>query len=373
MELAAIDEAMMRHALVLARRGLGRTAPNPSVGAVIWQMDGSYPVIVGRGFTQAGGRPHAETQAIAMAGEAARGACMAVTLEPCAHHGKTPPCADAIVKAGIQRVVSALEDPDPRVKGGGHAILRQAGIEVVTGVCEAEALAVTLGFIRKIVDHRPLVTLKLAQTADGYAGVAGSQLMVSSVASKQRVHLARAAHDAIMVGVGTVLADNPDLTCRLAGMMQFSPVRIVIDTHLDTPLDSRLVETCRSVPTWIVTGPEPSEEKAEAFRAQGVVIERVALGPHGRIDVMAALHLLAERGLTRILSEGGPMLAEALVVADAVDDISIYTSPKPLGREGIVAMRPGLKKALADKKRFMASKPITIGRDSLVHYTRVKP
>jgi len=371
MDAAAIDDAMMRHALVLARRGLGRTWPNPSVGAVIWRVENSEPVIVGRGFTQPGGRPHAETQALAMAGEAARGASMAVTLEPCAHHGQTPPCADAIVRAGIAWVVSALDDPDPRVNGGGYAILRQAGVEVATGVCTDEARAVTLGFLRKIVDRRPMVTLKLAQTSDGYAGVEGQQLMVSSSTSKHQVHLARAAHDAIMVGVGTVVADNPDLTCRLPGMMPFSPVRIVIDTHLVTPMESRLVATCRSVPTWIITGPDTPESKIAGFRAEGVVVEQSELGADGRLNMTAVLHLLAARGVTRILSEGGPMLAEALVKADVVDAVTVYTSPEPLGREGIVALRPGLKKALKDKKRFIASTPTMSGRDTLVQYTRI--
>ncbi len=370
MQAAAIDEAMMRHALVLARRGLGRTWPNPSVGAVIWRMQGDQPIVVGRGYTQPGGRPHAETQAIAMAGEAAHGAAMAVTLEPCSHHGKTPPCAEAIIRSGISRVISAIEDPDPRVKGSGHALLRQAGVAVETGLLEDEARALNLGFIHRVIDHRPLVTLKLAQTSDGFAGVTGRQLMVSSAASKHRVHLARAAHDAIMVGIGTVLADNPDLTCRLPGMMQFSPVRIVIDTHLNTPIDSRLVETCQSVPTWIVAGPNIPFEKADALRAQGVVIEQVELGSDRRVDLGLALQRLAERGLTRILSEGGPLLAEGLAKVDVVDCVSLYTSPEPLGRDGNLAVLPGLKKALGDKKRFMVSKPVASGRDTLVQYKR---
>jgi diaminohydroxyphosphoribosylaminopyrimidine deaminase/5-amino-6-(5-phosphoribosylamino)uracil reductase len=333
-------------------------------------MDGEQPIIVGRGFTQAGGRPHAETEALAMAGQAARGASMVVTLEPCAHHGQTPPCAEAIVAAGIIRVVSALEDPDPRVKGGGHAILRNAGLDVSVGVMAEEARAVNLGFLRKILDHRPMVTLKLAQTADGYAGVIGQQLMVSSNASKQRVYLARAVHDAIMVGVGTVLADNPDLTCRLPGMMPYSPVRVVLDTHLSTPLGCRLVETCRTVPTWIVTGPDTPHEKTEAFRNAGVMIERAALGQDGRIDVRDTLKVLANRGLTRILSEGGPMLAEALANADVIDSVEIYTSPERLNREGIAALRPGLQAALGDASRFEVSHIVTSGRDTLMHYTR---
>ena len=371
MNAAAIDEWMMRHALTLARRGLGRTWPNPSVGAVIWRMDDGQPTIVGRGFTQSGGRPHAETMALSMAGEAARGASMAVTLEPCAHHGKTPPCAEAIVKAGIGRVVSAMTDPDPRVDGGGHAILRAAGIEVVAGLLADEARAVNLGFIHKIVDQRPLITLKLAQTADGYAGVTGRQLMVSSANSKQRVHLARANHDAIMVGVGTVLADNPDLTCRLPGMMQFSPVRIVIDTHLSTPIDSRLVETCGTVPTWIMIGPNVSEKSVENMRSKGVIIERVSLDPSGHLNLRDALRVLAEKGITRILSEGGPLLAEALAEADCVDTVEIFTSPDRLGREGVLAVRSGLRQRIENQQLFYADEPVTVGRDRLVHYTRI--
>ena len=372
MNAPAIDEWMMRHALMLARRGLGRTWPNPSVGAVIWRMEGDHPFIVGRGYTQPGGRPHAETEAIAMAGEAARGASMAVTLEPCAHHGKTPPCAEAIIRAGITRIVSAMNDPDPRVDGGGHAILLSAGIAVVTGVLAAEARGVNLGFIHKIVDHRPLITLKLAQTADGYAGVTGRQLMVSSVGSKQRVHLARANHDAIMVGIGTVLADNPDLTCRLPGMMQFSPVRIVIDTHLSTPMNSRLVETCATVPTWIIIGPNVSEKSVELMREKGVLIERVSLNKSGHIHLPDALRLLAEKGLTRILSEGGPLLAEALVEQDLVDSVEIYTSPDRLGREGVLAVRPHLREKIENQRHFSKAEPVAIGRDRLIHYTRIK-
>jgi len=371
MNAAAIDHAMMRHALTLARRGLGRTWPNPSVGAVIWRMEGNQPIIVGRGFTQSGGRPHAETEAIAMAGEAARGASMAVTLEPCAHQGKTPPCAEAIIKAGIQRVISAMTDPDPRVDGGGHALLRAAGIDVGTGVLADEARAVNLGFIHKVIDQRPLITLKLAQTADGYAGVTGRQLMVSSASSKQRVHLARANHDAIMVGVGTVLADNPDLTCRLPGMMQFSPIRIVIDTHLSTPMNSRLVETCGTVPTWILIGPNVSEKSVEVMQEKGVIIERVSSNANGHLDMRDAMRVLANRGLTRILSEGGPMLAETLVEADLVDTVEIYTSPDRLGREGVLAVRPGLRVRIENKHLFEAAEPVAIGRDRLVHYTRI--
>ena len=221
----------MRHALSLARRGLGNTWPNPAVGAVIWHMTPDGPVIVGRGFTQPGGRPHAEPMALQMAGEAARGASMAVTLEPCSHHGKTPPCADAICDAGMARVVSAIEDPDPRVNGRGHIHLRAHGVEVVVGPLARDARLVNLGFIRRIVDGRPLVTVKLASTADGFAarlktGNSGvERLLITGADANARVHLMRAEHDAVVVGINTVLDDDPLLTCRLPGLEHRSPVR----------------------------------------------------------------------------------------------------------------------------------------------------
>lgn len=270
-----IDEMMMRHALTLAHRGLGHTWPNPSVGAVIWQMHNGEPVIVGRGYTQKGGRPHAETEALAMAGDAARGAAIAVSLEPCAHHGKTPPCVEALVKAGVGRVVTALEDPDPRVSGEGHRILRDAGISVMTDVLKAEAERVNQGFLLRVREQRPFITLKLAQTADGFAGADGKPLMISCAMSKHRVHLARASHDAIMVGVGTIIADDPDLTCRLPGMMHLSPIRIIIDTHLDTPSTARVIETAAKVPTWIITAEDAAVDRETNLKREGVQVIRV--------------------------------------------------------------------------------------------------
>ena len=368
---AALDEAMMRHALTLARRGLGHTWPNPSVGAVIWRMEGEQPILVGRGFTQNGGRPHAETEALRMAGDAARGASMAVTLEPCAHHGKTPPCAEAIVKAGITRVVSALEDPDPRVSGGGHAILRQAGLTLVTDVLKEKAFELNRGFFLRIGANRPLVTLKLAQTSDGYAGADGQALMISSPLSKQRVHLARASHDVIMIGVGTVMTDNPDLTCRLPGMMHLSPIRVIVDTHLDTPVNARVIATASKVPTWIVTAHDASAERESDLSQEGVSIIRVAKDNKERIDIHALLAALAARGITRVFSEGGPRLAETLVEADCVDTIEIITSPEALGRPGTIALRPHLMSALADPLRFVAKGTMMSGRDRVQHFERV--
>ncbi len=365
-----IDHAMMRHALALASRGLGQVAPNPAVGAVIWQMMNGAPVIVGRGFTQQGGRPHAETEALKMAGDAARGASMAVTLEPCSHHGKTPPCADAIINAGIARVVSALEDPDPRVSGRGHQMLRDAGIKLVTGVCAAEAYDLNLGFILHRTLNRPMVTLKLAQTADGFAGVVGERLMITGEETQNHVHLMRAQHDAIMVGIGTVLADNPSLTCRLAGLENRSPQRVVIDTHLRMPLDCVLVKTARDVPTIVITCDTGNPDKHKQLSAHGVDIITVSKSPDGHVDLQAALQVLAARGITRLFVEGGPMLAEGFAKADLIDRAVIITNAKALNGAGIPAKGPALEKALAGAHHFTTFEHAQWGQDRMVAYRR---
>src|ERR1700674_1066315 len=236
------DRRFMDVALALGRRGLGNTWPNPAVGAVVVRHDAGGPVIVGRGWTPPGGRPHAETEALRRAGPAARGATLYVTLEPCSHHGRTPPCTAAIAAAGISRVVSAIEDPDGKVAGRGHALLRAGGVAVDIGGGAAPALRAHAAHIRRIGDGRPHVTLKLAVTADGKAGLAGRKpVPITGEPVRDRVHLMRAMNDAILVGIGTVLADDPQLTCRLPGMARRSPVRIVLDSQLRLPLESRPV------------------------------------------------------------------------------------------------------------------------------------
>src|SRR5580693_4764176 len=249
----------MALALSLGRRGLGRTWPNPAVGAVIVK-DG---VIVARGWTQQGGRPHAEIEALRRAGAAARGATLYVTLEPCSHVGKSPPCADAVIAAGIARVVSALEDPNPEVAGQGHARLSAAGIAVDIGLCAAEAAHDHAGHFRRIRDKRPHVILKLAVSSDDRIGASGREpVAISGEAARARVHLLRAQCDAILVGIGTVLADDPLLTCRLPGMEAQSPVRIVLDSALRIPAESRLMHSARQTPLWLV-----ASETAEAASA----------------------------------------------------------------------------------------------------------
>ena len=266
------DRRFMDLALSLGRRGLGRTWPNPAVGAVIVK-DG---VIVGRGWTQPGGRPHAEVEALRRAGEAARGATLYVTLEPCSHHGKTPPCADAVIAAGITRVVSALEDPNPEVAGEGHGRLRAAGIAVEVGVGAEEARRDHAGHIRRMRQGRPQVMLKLAISADGKAGVAGRKpVAITGESVRERVHLLRAHSDAIMVGIGTVLADDPMLTCRLPGMAEDSPVRIVADSMLRLPVNSRLVRSAYETPVWALTGlaaPQELRIRPAAARRRGVAV-----------------------------------------------------------------------------------------------------
>ena len=275
----------MALALMLGRRGLGRTWPNPAVGAVIVK-DG---VIVGRGWTQKGGRPHAEIEVLRRAGDAARGATLYVTLEPCSHHGKSPPCADAVIAAGIARVVSALEDPNPKVAGEGHARLRAAGIAVEVGVGAEAARHDHAGHIRRVTDGRPHVTLKLAISADGKVGGPGrTPVVITGEAARDRVHLLRAQSDAIMVGIGTALADDPLLTCRLPGMEQNSPVRIVLDSKLRLPAGSRLVRTAREVPVWVIAGHQASRATEEALQAAGVEVLR-APDSDPSLDISAAL------------------------------------------------------------------------------------
>jgi len=326
------DRRFMALALTLGRRGFGRTWPNPAVGAVVVK-DG---VIVGRGWTQPGGRPHAEVEALRRAGSAARGATMYVTLEPCSHHGKSPPCADAVIAAGIARVVSALEDPNPEVAGSGHARLRAAGIKVDVGIGAEEARRDHAGHIRRMRDGRPHVTLKLAISADGKAAAAGRRpVAITGEAVRDRVHLLRAQSDAIMIGIGTVLADDPLLTCRLPGMEQRSPVRVVLDSTLRRPLDSRLIATARETPVWVIAGPKAPHPAEEALRAKGVEVFRVG---GERVDLTAALKLLAERGITRLLVEGGPTLAAALTAADLVDAAILFHSAKVVGEGGLDAL-----------------------------------
>src|SRR5215813_3248690 len=276
------DERFMSLALALGRRGLGNAWPNPAVGAVVVRHDGE-PVIVGRGWTQPGGRPHAETEALRRAGAAARGATLYATLEPCSHQGKTPPCTDAIIAAGIVRVVSAIEDPNA-LAGRGHALLRECGITVDVGVGAAEARRAHAGHIRRVCDHRPHVSLKLAVSADGKAGLADRKpVSVTGEAARARVHLMRAMNDAILVGVGTALADDPQLTCRLPGMAAFSPVRVVLDAGLRLPVTGALVRSAPETPVWVIADERAPAEAEAVLVARGVKVFRIPAASPSRL------------------------------------------------------------------------------------------
>lgn len=358
----------MSLALALGRRGLGNTWPNPAVGAVIVRHESGTPVIVGRGWTQAGGRPHAEVEALRRAGDAARGATMYVTLEPCSHHGKSPPCADAIVAAGIARVVSALEDPNPEVAGQGHARLRAAGIAVEVGLGGEEARRAHAGHLRRMREHRPQVTLKLAMSADRKVGAAGrSPVEITGEASRARVHRIRAMNDAILIGIGTALADDPQLTCRLPGMEKFSPVRVVLDTYLRLPPGAALAKSARRTPVWVVTGADAAAESARALRQQGVEVLQ-APAQAGRLALPAVLGLLAERGISRLMVEGGPTVAASFVAADLVDQAVLFHSAKVLGPDGIDALEGLPLAALTSRMTPLGREPV--GDDSVELFAR---
>ncbi|BDV33724.1 bifunctional diaminohydroxyphosphoribosylaminopyrimidine deaminase/5-amino-6-(5-phosphoribosylamino)uracil reductase RibD [Methylocystis iwaonis] len=365
--LAPTDGAYMAAALALGRRNMGRTAPNPAVGALVVK-DG---VIVARGYTAEGGRPHAETIALAAAGAEARGATLYVTLEPCSHHGRTPPCVDAIIAAGIARVVTAIEDPDPRVAGRGHALLREAGIEVVVGPEKAAARCDHLGHILRVTKHRPMVTLKLAQTADGYAAGAAHdpRLHITGPIADAFTHVQRSLHDAIMVGSGTARDDDPLMTVRLPGLDGAKRLRVVLDRRLTLSARSRLAATARETPLLVIVGEDVSEDAARAFmEATGADVARIPT-LDGRLDLLAALRLLADRGITRVFSEGGPLVAESLLSAGFADEVIIHTGFKPLGRPGRPALTPAAGAALEGRYRMIESR--MLGADQMTRYARM--
>ena len=364
---SADDLAHMRAALALARRGLGVCWPNPSVGCVIVR-DGR---VVGRGTTAPGGRPHAEPVALDMAGAAARGATAYVTLEPCSHHGRTPPCADALIAAGVARVVIASRDVDPRVNGAGAARLRAAGVVVDEGVLRAEADEINAGFFSRVRAGRPLVTLKLATTLDGRIATAGGESQwITGEAARRAGHALRGRHDAILAGVGTVLADNPELTCRIAGMRALPLVRVVADSHLRTPLTHRLVATAKQVPTWIIARNGADHVRRRAIGALGVTLLDVPGGAIG-IDLRRGLEALAERGITRLLVEGGGRLAGSLLRAGLVDRLAWFHAPAVMGGDGLPAAAGFGVERLADMPRFVRHSTNMLGADMLSEFRRV--
>jgi diaminohydroxyphosphoribosylaminopyrimidine deaminase / 5-amino-6-(5-phosphoribosylamino)uracil reductase len=356
----------MRAALALAQRGLGTTWPNPSVGCVIV----NHHRVVGRGTTQPGGRPHAEPVALAMAGDQAKGATAYVTLEPCCHHGRSPPCTDALIAAGITRVVIAATDQDPRVNGQGIRQLKAAGITVETGLLEHEALQTLTGFNTRVTLGRPMVTLKLASTLDGRIATHGGESQwITGTLARRLVHAMRGRHDAVMVGVGTVLADNPDLTCRIPGFRPTPNVRIIADSHLRTSLTSRLMTTAKDVPTWFLLREGTNLAREDAFVDLGAKLIKIP-GSSAGIDLKVAMTALAAAGLTRILVEGGGQLAAALLRADLVDRIAWFHAPAIMGGDGWPAVQAFGIESLSRMPRFIRDCETVVGDDMLSEYTR---
>ena len=356
------DLRFMRQALDLAQRGLGTTWPNPSVGCVLVRNG----TVVGRGWTQPGGRPHAEAEALARAGANARGATAYVTLEPCSHVGRADPCADALIAAGIVRCVVGIGDPDPRVGGDGLAKLRAAGVAVVDGVMAEEAGLVTAPFLTRVLLGRPLFTAKLATSLDGrIATHNGDSKWITGEAARARTHLMRSAHDAVMVGSTTAVLDNPELTCRLPGFDGRPPVRIVVDGHLRVSLTSTLVRSAAAIPTWILTRPDAPAERTRAFRGAGVEVLGVPVGAGGHVDLAAAALALGECGLTSVLVEGGGGLIASLLREGLVDRLAWFRAGMTIGGDGVAAIAPLGVERLAAAARWRRLALAAVGDDTL--------
>jgi len=363
------DERFMAAALSYGRQNLGQTFPNPSVGALV-VSGGAEPRIIARGVTAKGGRPHAEAEALAKAGTAAKDATIYVTLEPCVPHGRGEPCTDIIRRSGISRAVIALADPNPATAGRGIARLKEAGVAVTVGPGAREAARTHAGHIRRMKDGRPQVILKIAVSADGKTGLKDRKpAEISCEISRAEAHMLRATSDAVMVASGTVLADDPMLNCRLPGMADRSPIRVALDGNLRIPLDTKLVKTAREIPFWIITRPDAPLEKQRELEEAGVEVMRVSTSG-ARIDLSEALHLLATRNITRLLVEGGPIISAELLRENLIDEAMIVQSPKKLGPDAIPALEGMQLSALLDNPRFEVIERRMLGSDSLTHLFR---
>lgn len=359
------DLRWMRSALTLARRSLGRTWPNPAVGAVLVR-DGR---VLGRGATAPGGRPHAEAVALDQAralGNDPAGATAYVTLEPCAHQGQTPPCADALINAGIRRVVCPISDTDARVSGRGFERLRAAGIPVEVGLCADEARRLNAGFFKRTEQQRPFVVLKLATTLDGKIAMAdGESQWITGPDSRRMAHLMRAQADAVLIGAGTARADDPALTVRDLGLDGRSPIRMVLDGALSLPLSSNLARTASTVPVWIFHRSGLDPERIAAVQDVGIETIETRLTDTGTLDVADALSRAAHRGITRILCEGGGQIAAALLQNRLVDEIALFTAGKIIGQDGLNAVASLGMSRLQDAPAFTMISAKTVGGDQL--------
>lgn len=360
----AIDRGYMKNALALASRGLGSTAPNPSVGCIL--VKGG--VVLGRGWTQPGGRPHAETQALKKAGDAAKGSTAYVTLEPCCHHGKTPPCTDALIAAGVSRVVIATPDPDQRVDGGGVEALTKAGLEVTTGLMPDAASGLNAGFFKVARKAFPYIALKSASSMDGRIALAnGKSQWITGEAARRFGHLLRSQYDAVLVGSGTAIADNPSLTCRLPGVDRVKvsqPIRVILDRRLRVDEGSLLVSSASMVPTWVITDVGADSDKVFKLEKHGVVVLKVSGGPDSAF-AMAAAQILAERGITRVLIEGGGQVASSFLRAGLIDRIYSLRAPIVIGGDGKPAIAGLDLTQLLDAPTFKRVETKVFGKDIL--------
>lgn len=364
--MSDIDNRFMALALSLGARGMGRVWPNPAVGCVIVR-DGR---IVGRGWTQDGGRPHGEVMALRQAGDLARGATVYVTLEPCSHHGKTPPCAEALIGAGVARVVSAIEDTDPRVAGRGHDMLRAAGITVDVGCLAEKARAAHVGFFTRLAENRPFVTLKLAMTLDGrIATQTGESQWITGPEARRHVHAMRMRHDAVLVGAGTARADDPTLNVRGFGDVP-QPVRVVASRNLDIPLASKLTATAKDVPLWLVHGAAAPDMMTAPWAGIGARLF-AARERQGAIDPIDMMAQLAEAGLTRVFCEGGGQLGSSLLSHGLVDEVVVMNAGVAIGAEGQAGLGPMGITRLADAPRFERVECRALGDDIMHRWRRV--
>ena len=326
--------------------------------------------MVGRGMTQLGGRPHAEARALEDAGRRARGSTAYVTLEPCAHQGQSGSCASRLLEAGVGRVVSALQDPDPRVGGRGHAMLRTDGVEVATGCRSAEAARDHKGFFCRVLLGRPMVTLKLASSFDGKVATrTGHSRWITGTRSRRLVHVMRAQHDAIMVGSGTAHADDPELTCRTEGALG-NPVRIVLDSRLTLATDCRLARTIKDAPLWLCHRTGVSQRRISQWTRLGAELIACKSRRSGGLDLEDVLAMLAKRGLTRVLCEGGSGLAASLIAGDLVDDIVGFTAGLVLGAEALSAVGNLDCCEVSDGRRYSLDLVDYVDHDTISHWTR---